>query len=128
MEIYLRRATGFFGMASPLALYVNGEKYTTINHNEEKKVQVPESSVLQIRFFWSKSNQMQLSDTNSVQRLVVTMNPFVLQAYVCFFLLTSFFGLILNQPVALLIGIFIYGCLLPYVLKKVYVIKEETYG
>ncbi|KAF1301495.1 hypothetical protein [Candidatus Enterococcus willemsii] len=128
MQIYLKRATGFFGMASPLTVSINGEKQTMISNNQEKQLIVPKRAILQVSFFWLKSNQIELTEANAGQRFVVTMNPFILQAYICFFLLTSLFGFVLNQVVGLLICLVAYACLLPYVMKKVYVIKEDTYG
>ena len=121
MDIYLQRATGFYAMASPLSVYLDGQKTTTINHNQRIKLVASKGASLQVGFYWLKSRPFVVEES---QDLVIKMNLKVVQLYVLFVMLFFVLALASNQFIIILILLTTYLLILPFLMKKVYVIEE----
>lgn len=121
MDIYLQRATGFYAMASPLSVYLDGQKTTTINHNQRINLVASKGASLQVGFYWLKSRPFVVEES---QDLVIKMNLKVVQLYVLFVMLFFVLALASNQFILILILLITYLLILPFLMKKVYVIEE----
>ncbi|MBL1228547.1 hypothetical protein IW492_04780 [Enterococcus sp. BWB1-3] len=126
MIVHFTRKTGFYGMATPIEVMKNGERWFLITNNSEKMVEVNENEVeVQVRFYFMKSDVFLLANNSAEKELEIKMNPILVSNYLFFFFLIlvargSYWGV--------LILLALYCIFLFSVLKKAYVIKEKTDG
>ena len=129
MNVHFTRKTGFYGMGTPIEVLKDGDRWFMINHNSQKTMELTQSeAVLQVRFFFMKSQPFRLVNRGQDTELEITMNPILMTNYLIFF------GLMLLIPIAqaslwaVLVLLLLYFVFLFSTLKKAYLIKEKTHG
>lgn len=129
MNVHVTRRTGFYGMATPIEVLKNGERWFMIANNSQKTLNITENQVeVQVRFYFMKSEVLYLKNDASDKELEITMNPVLLSNYLVFFLLMLLIPLVGVSIAGILIVLLLYFTFLFFMLKKAYVIKEIDDG
>lgn len=129
MNVHVTRRTGFYGMATPIEVLKNGERWFMIANNSVKTLDVSESQIeVQVRFYFMKSEVFYLKNDARDKELEITMNPILLSNYLVFFILMLLVPLAGMSIAAILLFLLLYFMFLFFILKKAYVIKEIDDG
>ncbi|WP_086347442.1 hypothetical protein [Candidatus Enterococcus clewellii] len=129
MNVHVTRRTGFYGMATPIEVLKNGERWFMIANNSQKTLNVTENQVeVQVRFYFMKSEVLYLKNDASDKELEITMNPVLVSNYLVFFLLMLLIPLVGVSIAGILFVLLLYFIFLFLMLKKAYVIKEIDDG
>ncbi|MHC5217394.1 hypothetical protein ACYSNR_12115 [Enterococcus sp. LJL128] len=129
MKLYITRKTGFYGMATPITVLKNGEKWFAIGNNSAKTVEVLENELdLQVSFYLLKSEPFHLKNDGLDKELEITMNPMLVGNYLIFFVLMLLIPATRMPLIAILLFLVLYFVFLITSLKKAYVIKEKSNG
>lgn len=123
MEIKLTRKTGFYGMGSPLVLWIDGKKTKSISNNQSITLDVTAPFTMQITFFWLKSPIYTI--TRPAASYVVKMNLLLLQLYPFLFLASGLSAVYVQQFVYSLVVILVMLVFFFYIKNQAYIIKEE---
>ena len=68
MSVTIKRKTGLSGVASKMSIKVNGEKITKIANEEVVDIDIdPESTLLRVTQFGTRSNQIEVKDGDVVE-------------------------------------------------------------
>ncbi|MBL1224397.1 hypothetical protein [Enterococcus sp. BWR-S5] len=129
MDVHVTRKTGFYGMATPIEVLKNGERWFMIANNSEKTMEVSEEQIeVQVRFYLMKSEILYLKNDASEKELEITMSPILLSNYLVFFVLMLMIPLVGMSIAAILVFLLLYFIFMFFMLKKAYIIKEINDG
>lgn len=123
MKIKLTRKTGFYGMGSPIVLWINGKKTRSISNNQSIILEVTAPFTMQITFFWLKSPIYTV--IHPATNYVVKMNLLLLQLYPFLFLAGGLSAVYMQRLIYSLLVILVMIAFFFYIKNQVYIIKEE---
>lgn len=123
MKIKLTRKTGFYGMGSPIVLWINGKKTRSINNNQSITFEVTAPFTMQITFFGLKSPVY--TATHPAASYVVEMNLLLLQLYPFLFFAGGLSAVYMQRLIYSLLVILVMIAFFFYIKNQAYIIKEE---
>lgn len=129
MKLFLTRQTGFYAIASPIDLWINGEKRMSIQNQQTKEIELPDESVtVQVRFSFLLRSPVYSIPPSPMKSYTVVMNPQLIQIYLALFVSMIIFPLVLKSLWLTLIILILFGFFLKTMASKAYLLKENIHG
>ncbi|EOL46189.1 hypothetical protein RV11_GL000473 [Enterococcus phoeniculicola] len=131
MKLFLTRQTGFYAIASPIDVWINGEKRMSIQNQQTKEIELPDDSdsvTVQVRFSFLLRSPVYSIPPSPMKSYTVVMNPQLIQIYLALFASMIIFPLVLKSLWLTLIILILFGFFLKNMASKAYLLKENIHG
>lgn len=126
MEIFMKRETGFYGMASPMKIQVDDQKSIYLAHQQTRQLAIMGPDVkLQAGMFLLKSRTYHFQQVTPGTVFVVKMDPQRQKIYLALAILPILLSIFLQHFLITLIAIVIYFVFLAWMMQGIYTIEKE---